>query len=101
MRDLFCHVGYPTPQSQTFDIGMVSEICRFAGALGWASLLLLWTLEIVKCKKGEDQVLEASVASIIPRESVESILSAIAPKKQASQTVDLPTPAWNRTKNCI
>ena len=31
-------------------------------------------------------------ASIIPRENVDSILSAIYSKKQARQTIDLPTP---------
>ena len=57
----------------------------------WAALLSQWTLKIVKCKKGEDQVLGALAASITPRESVDSILSSIAPKKQARQTIDLPT----------
>ncbi|CAI5701230.1 unnamed protein product [Peronospora effusa] len=58
----------------------------------WASLVSQWTLEIVKCKKGEDQVLGALAASITPRENVDSILSSIAPKKQSRQVVDLPTP---------
>ena len=63
------------------------------GRLGnWAALLSQWTLEIVKCKKGEDQVLGALAASITPRESVDSILSAIAPKKQAKHKVNLPPP---------
>ncbi|CAI5720121.1 unnamed protein product [Peronospora effusa] len=63
------------------------------GRLGnWAALLSQWTLEIVKCKKGEDQVLGALAASITPRENVDSILSSIAPKKQSRQVVDLPTP---------
>ena len=50
----------------------------------------------MKCTKGEDQVLGALSASITPRESVDSILSAIAPKKQAKQKVDLPTPTVER-----
>ncbi|CAI5705388.1 unnamed protein product [Peronospora effusa] len=63
------------------------------GRLGnWAALLSQWTLEIVKCKKGEDQVLGVLAASITPRENVDSILSSIAPKKQSRQVVDLPTP---------
>ena len=67
------------------------------GRLGnWAALLSQWTLEIVKCTKGEDQVLGALSPSITPRESVDSILSAIAPKKQAKQKVDLPTPTVER-----
>ena len=47
---------------------------------------------MMKCKKGEDQVLGALAASITPRESVDSVLSAISPKKQARQTIDLPLP---------
>ena len=63
------------------------------GRLGnWSALLSQWTLEIVKCKKGEDQVLGALAASITPRENVDSILSSITPKKQARQVVLLPTP---------
>ncbi|CAI5711492.1 unnamed protein product [Peronospora effusa] len=63
------------------------------GRLGnWAALLSQWTLEIVKCKKGEDQVLGALAASITPRESVDSILSSIAPKKQSRQVADLSKP---------
>uniref|UniRef100_A0AAV1UDV9 Reverse transcriptase/retrotransposon-derived protein RNase H-like domain-containing protein n=1 Tax=Peronospora matthiolae TaxID=2874970 RepID=A0AAV1UDV9_9STRA len=58
----------------------------------WAALLSQWILEIVKCKKREDQVLEELASSITPRESVDSILSAIASKKQAKQKIDLPTP---------
>ena len=46
----------------------------------------------MKCKKGEDQVLGVLAASITTRESVDSILSAIAHKKQARQTIDLPNP---------
>ena len=57
----------------------------------WVALFYQWTLEIVKCRKGEDQVLGALVSSINPRESVELTLSAISPKKQARQTIDLPT----------
>ena len=64
------------------------------GRLGnWATLLSQWTLEIVKCKEGEDQVLGVVVSQCHPsRESVDSIWSTIAPKKQARQTIDLPPP---------
>ena len=41
-------------------------------------------------------MLGALSASISPRESVDSILSAIAPEKQAKQKVDLPTPTVER-----
>ena len=67
------------------------------GCLGnWATLLSQWTLEIVKCKKGENQVLGALGASITPRGIVDSILSSIAPEKQAIQTIDLPKPTVKR-----
>ncbi|CAI5713851.1 unnamed protein product [Peronospora effusa] len=56
------------------------------GRLGnWAALLSQWTLEIVKRKKGEEQVLGVLAASITPRENVDSILSSIAPNKQSRQ----------------
>ena len=62
------------------------------GRLGnGGALLSQWSLEIVKCKEGEDHVLGALAASVTPRDNVDSILSAITPKKQARQTVDLPT----------
>ena len=45
----------------------------------------------MKSKINEDQLLGELAASITPRESVDSILLAISPKKQARQTIDLPT----------
>ena len=91
----FHHVGHPPPQSldKIIGIGMVSEICRLAGALKkWAAILSQWTLETVNYKKGEDQVLGALSASITPLDIVYSILSAIAPKEQVRRTIYLPTP---------
>ncbi|KAG6616727.1 reverse transcriptase [Phytophthora cinnamomi] len=42
------------------------------GRLGqWAALLSPWTLEIVKCTKGEDEILGAIAASITPRSQVD------------------------------
>uniref|UniRef100_A0AAV1TLR7 Reverse transcriptase RNase H-like domain-containing protein n=1 Tax=Peronospora matthiolae TaxID=2874970 RepID=A0AAV1TLR7_9STRA len=58
----------------------------------WAALLSQCTLVIVKCKKGKYQVLGVFAVSITLRESVDSILSAITPKKQAKKKTDLPTP---------
>ncbi|CAH0474368.1 unnamed protein product [Peronospora belbahrii] len=58
----------------------------------WAALIFQWTIYIVKCNKGGEKVLGALAASITPHASVDSILSSIAPKKQARQVVDLPTP---------
>ena len=63
------------------------------GRLGnWAALLSQWTLEVVKCKRGEDEILGTLAASITPRENVDSILSAIAPKKQPRQAITVVPP---------
>ncbi|POM81057.1 Reverse transcriptase [Phytophthora palmivora] len=40
----------------------------------WATLLSSWTLEIVKCTKGEDEILGVIAASITPRKEGDSIL---------------------------
>ncbi|POM69081.1 Reverse transcriptase [Phytophthora palmivora] len=51
------------------------------GRLGrWAALLSSWTLGIVKCTKGEDDILGVIAASITPRKEVDSILVSIAPR---------------------
>ncbi|GMG14894.1 unnamed protein product [Phytophthora fragariaefolia] len=48
------------------------------GRLGqWAALLSPWTLEIVKCKKGEDEILGVIAASITPRAEVDLALKAL------------------------
>ncbi|GMG14526.1 unnamed protein product [Phytophthora fragariaefolia] len=53
------------------------------GRLGkWTALLSNWTLEIVKCTKGEDEILGVIAASITPREDMDTILTSIAPRKQ-------------------
>ncbi|GMF37957.1 unnamed protein product [Phytophthora fragariaefolia] len=63
------------------------------GRLGrWAALLSNWTLEIVKCTKGEDEILGVITASITPREDVDSILTSIAPRKQPRQIISMPPP---------
>ncbi|GMF42371.1 unnamed protein product [Phytophthora fragariaefolia] len=63
------------------------------GRLGrWAALLSNWTLEIVKCTKGEDEILGVIAASITPRENVDSILTSIAPRKQPRQIISIPPP---------
>ncbi|POM57809.1 Reverse transcriptase [Phytophthora palmivora] len=63
------------------------------GRLGrWAALLSSWTLEIVKCTKGEDQILGVIAASITPRREVDSILISIAPRKQPRQVISMPPP---------
>ncbi|ETP27896.1 hypothetical protein F442_22818 [Phytophthora nicotianae P10297] len=56
------------------------------GRLGnWAALLSPWTLEILKCTRGEAEILGTIAASITSRESVDSILSSIALRKQPHQ----------------
>ncbi|GMF25338.1 unnamed protein product [Phytophthora fragariaefolia] len=57
-----------------------------------AALLSNWTLEIVKCTKGEDEILGVIAASITPRENVDSILTSIAPRKQPRQVISMPPP---------
>ncbi|GMF56390.1 unnamed protein product [Phytophthora fragariaefolia] len=61
------------------------------GGLGrWDALLSNWTLEIVKCTKGEDEILGVIAASITPRANVDSILTSIAPRKQPRQVISMP-----------
>ncbi|KAE9096312.1 hypothetical protein PF007_g17052 [Phytophthora fragariae] len=63
------------------------------GRLGrWAALLSGWTLEIVKCAKGEDEILGVMAASITPREEVDAILTSIAPRKQPRQAITMLPP---------
>ncbi|KAE9193524.1 hypothetical protein PF004_g20995 [Phytophthora fragariae] len=53
---------------------------RFSGLQGrlgqWAALLSQWTLEIVKCTKGEDEILGAIAATITPRAELDQALIA-------------------------
>ncbi|ETO60053.1 hypothetical protein F444_21691 [Phytophthora nicotianae P1976] len=58
----------------------------------WAALLSPWTLEIVKCTRGEDEILGTIAASFTPRETVDSILSSIAPRKQPHQLIPAVIP---------
>uniref|UniRef100_H3H4Z1 Reverse transcriptase domain-containing protein n=1 Tax=Phytophthora ramorum TaxID=164328 RepID=H3H4Z1_PHYRM len=65
----------------------------FQGRLGnWAALLSEWTLEIRKCTKEEDEILGVIAASITPRAEVDEALIALAPVKQARQTITMPPP---------
>ena len=58
----------------------------------WAALLSNWTLEIKKCEKGEGELLGTLAASITPREEVDEMLIAIAPRKQPKHTRSMPPP---------
>ena len=63
------------------------------GRLGrCAALLSNWTLEIKKCEMGEDEILGTLAASITPREEVDEMLIAIAPRKQPKHTLSIPPP---------
>ncbi|OWY90513.1 reverse transcriptase [Phytophthora megakarya] len=65
----------------------------FNGRLGrWAALLSGWTLEVIKCVKGEDEILGTITASITPRADVDEALVAIAPKKQPRKMITMPSP---------
>ncbi|POM67692.1 Reverse transcriptase [Phytophthora palmivora] len=73
-------------------IGMVTALIGIARRLGrWAALLSSWTLEIVKCTRGEDEILGVIAASI-PRKEVDSILISIAPRKQPRQLISMHPP---------
>ena len=56
----------------------------------WAALLSNWTLEIRRCEKGEDDILDTLAASITHRQEVDEMLIAVAPKKQPRQTISMP-----------
>ncbi|POM75143.1 Reverse transcriptase [Phytophthora palmivora] len=61
------------------------------GRLGqWASLLSPWTLEIVKCVKGEEEILGIIAASITPRSMVDEALIHISPKKEPRRKIQSP-----------
>ncbi|POM74725.1 LOW QUALITY PROTEIN: Reverse transcriptase, partial [Phytophthora palmivora] len=63
------------------------------GRLGqWASLLSPCTLEIVKCVKGEEEILRVIAASITPRSMVDEALIQISPKKEPRRKIQTPIP---------
>ena len=72
------------------------------GRLGrWAALLSQWSLEVIKCTKGEEEILGTLAASITPRAEVEEALIAIAPRKQPRQTIVLPPPTVGPTEELM
>ena len=58
----------------------------------WAALLSNWTLKIRRCEKGEDEIIGTLAASITPRQELDEMLIAIAPRKQPRQTISMPPP---------
>ena len=72
----------------------------FNGRLGrWAALLSNWILEIRRRDKGDDEILGTLAASITPRQEVNEMLIAIAPKKQPRQTISMPPPTVEEEEN--
>ncbi|POM69566.1 LOW QUALITY PROTEIN: Reverse transcriptase [Phytophthora palmivora] len=63
------------------------------GRLGqWTSLLSWCTLEIVKCIKGEVEILGVIAASITPGSMVDEALIQISPKKEPRWKIQTPIP---------
>ncbi|KAE9274549.1 hypothetical protein PF008_g29565 [Phytophthora fragariae] len=63
------------------------------GRLGQcAALLSPWILEIVKCTKGEDEILGVLAASMTPRSAMDDALVAIAPQKEPRRQIQAPIP---------
>ncbi|KAE8982203.1 hypothetical protein PR001_g23802 [Phytophthora rubi] len=76
-----------TLKSNELNYGIVEK----EGRLGqWAALLSPWTLEIVKCTKGEDEILGAIAATITPRAEIDQALIAIAPRKEPRRKIQAP-----------
>nr|KAE8918897.1 hypothetical protein PF009_g30790 [Phytophthora fragariae] len=74
-------------------LGWLMQSTSFHGRLGrWTALLSPWTLEIVKCTKGEDEILGTLAATITPRAKVDEALIKIAPQKQPRQVIVMPPP---------
>ena len=74
-------------------IAWLLQISGLNGRLGrWAALLSNKTLKICRIEKGEDEILGAMAASITPRQEVDEILIADAPRKQPRQTISMPPP---------
>ncbi|GMF53866.1 unnamed protein product [Phytophthora fragariaefolia] len=74
-------------------LGWLFRATGLQGRLGqWAALLSPWKLEIVKCKKGEDEILGVIAASITPRTEVDMALVAIAPIKEPRRQIQTPIP---------
>ncbi|OWZ04556.1 reverse transcriptase [Phytophthora megakarya] len=74
----------------------VAWLFRFNALQGrleqWSPLLSPWTLEIVKCNKGEDEILGTLAASITPRSEVDKALISIASKKEPRRKTQAPIP---------
>ena len=69
------------------------------GRLGnWAALLSQWTLEIVKCTKGEDQVLGSLSASITPARVWTRSYRRSLPRNRQNRRLTYRRPLWRDMK---
>ena len=64
-------------------------------------MLSTWNLEITKCEKGEEEILGTLAASITPREDLDEVLIAIAPRKQPRQTISMPPPTVEQDEDLL
>ncbi|KAE9212036.1 hypothetical protein PF002_g18362 [Phytophthora fragariae] len=92
-------INYGIVDKEVLALLRILEVCYtllskgFHGRLGrWTALLSPWTLEIVKCTKGEDEILGTLAATITPRANVDEALIEIAPQKQPQQVIAMPLP---------
>ena len=51
--------------------------------------------------RGEDERLGALAANVTPREEVDEVLIAIAPRKQPRQTISMPSPTVGADENLL
>ena len=58
----------------------------------WDAVLSKRKLEIRQCEKDEDDIIGTLAASIAPRQEVDEMLIAIAPRKQPRKTISIPPP---------
>ena len=58
-------------------------------------------MEIRRFEKGEDEILGMLAASITPREEVDEVLIAIAPRKQPRQTISMSPPTVGVNENML
>ncbi|OWZ11305.1 LOW QUALITY PROTEIN: reverse transcriptase [Phytophthora megakarya] len=73
-----------------------SSDLRSCKGVKWAALLSMWTLEITKCVKREDEILRALAFSFKPRSEMDKALISVAPKKEPRRKIQAPLPTIRR-----
>ncbi|CAH0519308.1 unnamed protein product [Peronospora belbahrii] len=66
-----------------------------------SEVLSTWTIEVSRCRKGEDEILGTLAASITPRDEVDEMLIAIAPQKQLKYAIIMPWPTVEKDKSLL